>query len=754
MADVSDASDASVSSTSTALTPPQTTELPSLWRRIALGVVLLLSIFMNFFQLGQNGYGNLFYAAGIRSMLDSWHNFFFASFDPGGFVTIDKPPVGFWLQTLSSKIFGFTPFSIFLPQALCGVAAVLLLYYLIKRHFGATAGLVAALVLAVTPISVVTNRNNTIDSTLALVLLLAAWTVIRASETGKLRWLLFTAVFVGLGFNVKMSEAYLALPALALAYFFCAPRKIWTRIWHLVVFALVMVVISFSWAATVDAIPAADRPYVGSTQDNSEISLAIGYNGLNRLHIGGTNLGGNRNRSSTGTNSTTRNSFTGINANGPTNGNPNGSGSNGGFGNGNRGFGGNGTQGPAAFGRGGYGGGSNLLALITGTGMGGQIGWLLPFALLGVLALAWQRRFHFQRDHQQLSLVLWGIWLIVMAVFFSINGATHEYYMTEMSPGLAACSGFGLVMMWQDYRRPGWRGWLLPIALGITAVVQIRLLSGYPTWSAWMSPLIGVLTAVAILALIFFRIRPQVTLNQNIFRLAGAATLIGLLALVIAPTVWSGYAVIKNTESSNPLAGPTAQGSFGGSFTAGRAFHATSTNGNGANTAAVDQLRQLAGAFGIGGDALQTNKTLISYLKTKQGNTRFLVAVPSSQTADSIILTTNKPVMAMGGFNGSDPILTTSSLQSLIQNDSVHYFLINSASSARNIVNQLPEQYRNAIGRYAGGFGGFGRGGNSATLNTWIEGHCTLVPTSQWGGSTGGSAIGGNALYNCANTHS
>ncbi len=152
-------------------------ESPWLWSRIALGAVVLLSIFMNFFQLGQNGYGNLYYAAGVRSMADSLHNFFFVSFDPGGFVSIDKSPLGFWLQTLSTKIFGFTPFSIFFPQALCGVLAVLLLYYLVRRHFGVVAGLIAALALAVSPISVVTNRNNTIDGTLALALLLAAWAV-------------------------------------------------------------------------------------------------------------------------------------------------------------------------------------------------------------------------------------------------------------------------------------------------------------------------------------------------------------------------------------------------------------------------------------------------------------------------------------------------------------------------------------------------------------------------------------------------
>jgi 4-amino-4-deoxy-L-arabinose transferase-like glycosyltransferase len=276
-----------------------------LWRRVALGAVMLLSIFMNFFQLGQNGYGNLYYAAGVKSMADNLHNFFFVSFDPGGFVTIDKPPLGFWLQTLSSKIFGFTPFSIFLPQAVCGVLAVLLLYYLVQRHFGFVAGLVAALALAVSPISVVTDRNNTIDGTLALVILLAAWAVIHAAETGKLRWLLLSGVFVGLGFNVKMAEAYLVVPALGLTYLLCAPRTIWTRIWHLLLVAVVMFAISISWALAVDLTPVAQRPYVGSTQDNSELSLAFGYNGLSRLHIGGNNGFGGRNRAGANRSNTT-----------------------------------------------------------------------------------------------------------------------------------------------------------------------------------------------------------------------------------------------------------------------------------------------------------------------------------------------------------------------------------------------------------------------------------------------------------------
>src|SRR5713226_4574944 len=261
------------------------------WHQLALGGIILISVFMNFFRLGQNGFGS-YYPPAVRSMMDNWHTFFFASYDPGGFVTIDKPPVGFWFQVLSAKIFGFSPFSVLLPQALAGVLSVLLLYYLVRRHFGVVAGLLAALALAVSPISVVTNRNITIDSTLALTMLLGAWAVLRAAETGKLRWLLLTAVIVGIGFNIKMLEAYLVIPAFGLLYLLAAPRSIWMRIGHLAFAGLVLLVISFSWVAAVDLTPASQRPYVDSTQDNSELSLALGYNGIQRL-LGGI-FGGRR----------------------------------------------------------------------------------------------------------------------------------------------------------------------------------------------------------------------------------------------------------------------------------------------------------------------------------------------------------------------------------------------------------------------------------------------------------------------------
>jgi len=210
------------SSPTSGMLPIVSTERKEGWTRflqpVGLGIILLISIFMNFYQLGQNGFANTYYASAVRSMLDSWHTFFFVFLDLVGFVTVDKPPLGFWLQVASAKIFGFTPFSVFFPQALAGVLSVLLLYHLVRRHFGVVAGLLAALALAVSPISVVTNRNNTIDSTLVLTMLLGAWTVVKAAETGKWRWLMLTAVLVGLGFNIKMLEAYLVVPAYALLY--------------------------------------------------------------------------------------------------------------------------------------------------------------------------------------------------------------------------------------------------------------------------------------------------------------------------------------------------------------------------------------------------------------------------------------------------------------------------------------------------------------------------------------------------------
>lgn len=647
--------------------------------RIGLGVIFLLAIFLNFFQLGQNGYGNLYYAAGVRSMLDSWHNFFFVSFDPGGFVTLDKPPLGFWLQTLSAKIFGFTAFSIFLPQALCGVLAVLLLYSLVRRHFGVVAGLVAALALAVTPISVVTARNNIIDGTLALVLLLAAWALIHAAETGKLRWLLLSAVFVGLGFNIKMAEAYLVVPAIVFTYLFCAPRKLSTRIRHLLLAGIVVLVISLSWATSVDLIPASQRPYVGSTLHDSELELALVYNGLSRLSTfqTGTAEGNNGMTESSGT---SRRATAGFDEQ---------------------------TSNQAGL--------LPALTVLFSASFSGQVGWLFPFALSGLLALAWQRWPDFQRDRQQLGLVLWGFWLLTMAYFFMYDRNFEPYYMTEMAPGLCALVGIGLVTMWRDYRSGNWRGWLLPIALVITGGGQISILTSYPMWSRWLSPLIILITMLVALALTLPRLRSRRNLREICLRLASSAVIPGLFGLLLAPALWAGYSVIQNTASPYPTAGPTPQNAvalFGSNSQAnfGHAMESSSSV------------------------PTRVNLVLIAYLEAHQGTTTFLVATPDAGTADAIILATNKPVMAMGGFSGNDPILSISDLQNLIRKNRVRFFLI-------DVVRTAGESNDLSVGPSSGLW--------QITLFPWIGTHCRAVPASDWTLSpTAGTSD--SQLYDCA----
>ncbi|HVU66419.1 MAG TPA: glycosyltransferase family 39 protein [Ktedonobacteraceae bacterium] len=741
---------------------------PPLWRRLALAALLLISVFMNFYQLGQNGYANAYYAAGIRSMLDSWHNFFFVSFDPGGFVTIDKPPLGFWLQEASAKILGFSPFSILLPQALAGVLAVLVLYLLIKRHFGVTAGLLAALALAISPISVVTNRNNTIDSTLVLVLLLGAWAVIRAAETGKLRWLLLCAVFVGLGFNIKMMEAYLVVPAFGLLYLLAAPERLLVRIGHLALALLLMLVISLSWAVAVDLTPASQRPYVGSTQDNSELSLAIGYNGVQRLlgAFGGPG-GGNRNNGAgnnpgaNGVQNGTRQGganagqpgqgFPGAGNGGPPQGLERGNGGFPGFGGGNgQGFpgGGNGGNGGGMFNTGNPG----LLRLFNEP-LGGQIVWLLPMALLSMLAVAWQwspassaeetqpmtpgrwlkrtwqRRPRLREDLRQQGLIVWGAWLLTVAIFFSVASFFHQYYLATLAPAICALFGIGVVVMWQDYRRPGWRGWLLPLALALTALEQIHIITSNPAWGTWLVPVIAITCVLAVVSLCVARLLP---LLRNLRPLLLPASGLALAGLLITSAVWSAIPGLDNIAANLPTAGPTQSGMGGGGA---------------------------IGSAPAGNGGVNVNSALVNYLEANRGGAKYLVAVGSSNEADSLILATNQPVMALGGFSGSDPILTTDELAALVKQGTVRFFLLGGMGGGNLQSNSATTPGTPSATSTPGASGMNGNagtvGGGQGSLTSWVTQNCTAVSSSAWqsgsgGNGSGAGGFGGNAqLYDC-----
>ncbi len=505
-----------------------------------------------------------------------------------------------------------------------------------------------------------------------LAVLVGAWAVIRAAETGRLRWLVLTGVLVGLGFNIKMLEAFLVVPAFGLLYLLAAPIKWTTRIWHLAVALVVLMAVSLSWSLAVDATPASQRPYVGSSGTDSEINLAFGYNGLERLT--GRLFGGGGNRSQSGqptagtadTDASQQDQQAAL-----------------------RGF----TQGE--------GGAAGPLRLFN-SALGGQVSWLIPLAFLGLIAAAWRTRIRFPLDRRQQALVLWGVWLATQYAFFSVAGFFHSYYMVMMAPSIAALVGIGIVALWQDYRAKGWRGWALPAALLVTAAVQAYLLSSYPDWSAWLTPLVLGLGFVAAVALVLARL--GVRLGA---RAALVAAALGVLALLAAPTAWAADTVANGSGGGTPTAGPRPQSGQGGF--PGVAAQARSGRGSGG----FDGQGRGGGFGGFGGfGGGTTNATLIRYLENHQGMAIYLVATLNSMSGAPIIIQTGKPVMALGGFSGQDRIVTSSGLAAIVSNGTVRYFLLQGGGRGNRLsrvaLEQLPPQVRQfAEGQGQGGRGGF-----------------------------------------------
>jgi 4-amino-4-deoxy-L-arabinose transferase-like glycosyltransferase len=662
--------------------PAMTTKVP--WQRLALVAVLILSAFLNLFRLTNAGYGNTYYAAAVKDMLTSWHNFFFVSFD-AGFVTVDKPPLGLWVQAASAYLFGFNGLSLLVPQALAGILSVALLYLLVNRAFGPVAGILAALVLAVTPVAVAVERTNNSDGLLALTVLVAAWAVIRAVESGRLRWLLLCAVVVGLGFNIKMLEAFLVLPAFYLFYLLAAPVSWWRRFVHLGLATVVLLVVSLSWAVVVDLTPTDQRPYVGSSSNNSELDLIAGYNGLGRL-LGrgyGTELvsqlisgNGATNAGSAGASQSAQQS----------------SGPQGGFGSSGGGPGGageNGQPGP--------------LRLLDQQ-LAGQIGWLLPLAVVGLLAASWHRRPRLPLDRKHQALVLWGMWLLTMVSFFSIAGQFHRYYTVMLAPAIAALVGAGVVALWSDYRRGGWRGWLLPLTLlGMAALHSYIILAYYDEdWSRWLLPATIGLSVVAAIGLVFMRLRPR--LKASAYFSAGVVAA-GTLALLVASTVWAAYTVGQGGGRMATAGPQTAQGSSWGGPGGGP------PGGPSDSSATADPA-------------------LMDYLQANRGDAKYLVATTNARSASPIILSTDEPdpAITLGGFAGRDPVLSTDELTNLVDKGFVRSFLISHG----------------------------GPGGSSQNESaSWVQDNCQQVPEELWQSSSS-SAQGGDhedrapALYDCS----
>src|SRR6516162_3301008 len=263
--------------------PPRSRRIVMAAECIGLVLTVALAGGLRLWNLQQNGWGTTYYSAAVRSGMESWHNFFYNSLDPGGFVCVDKPPVAIWIQVLSAKLFGFTQLSVLVPQAVMGTLSVLILWHLVRRRFGPLAAVLAALSLAVMPISVAIERSNNTDACLAFVLLLSGWALLRAAEKGSV-WLLMLSMFlVGIGFNTKMLAAFVVLPTFYLVYLLGAPVSWRSRLGDLALASFVLFSVSLSWAVLYDLTPEDDRPYADSTQNNSMLTLIVQHNGVERF---------------------------------------------------------------------------------------------------------------------------------------------------------------------------------------------------------------------------------------------------------------------------------------------------------------------------------------------------------------------------------------------------------------------------------------------------------------------------------------
>ncbi len=408
-----------------------------------LATLLLATAALYLWALSHNGYANTYYAAAVQAGTHSWKAFLFGSLDAANYITVDKPPASLWLMEISSRAFGFSSFSMLLPQALEGVAAVALLYATVKRWFGRPAALLTGLILAVTPVAALMFRFNNPDALLVLLLVLAAYALTRALEGGSTQWLALTGSVLGFAFLTKELEAFLVLPAFALVYLTAAPVTLRRRIWQLAVAGVALLVSAGWWVALVELWPSSSRPYIGGSADNSILQLIFGANGLDRI------------------------SSVGMGAGGPT-------------------F-----------------SGSSGIARLFNSELGGQISWLLPAAAIALVAGgAWTLRRE-RTDRTRAGLLLWGGWLVISgAVYSFMTGVIHPYYTNTLAPAIAVLVGVGAMVLWRRRERLVER-LLLATMLIATAAWSFVLLDRSPSWHPWLryAILVGaVLAAVGVIA--------------------------------------------------------------------------------------------------------------------------------------------------------------------------------------------------------------------------------------------------------------
>ncbi|MFF1323520.1 ArnT family glycosyltransferase [Streptomyces chartreusis] len=680
------------------------------WSLPTLIAILILAAVLYSWNLSGSGL-NSFYSAAVLSGTQSWKAWFFGSLDAGNFLTVDKPPFALMVMGLSCRVFGYGTWQMMLPMILLALATIWIVHASVKRVWGHGAATVAALVLALTPITVAINRDNNPDTLLVFLMAGGGALALRAVHNGRLLPLVGSAVCFGLAFNTKMLQGYIALPAVFAVYLYAARPGPVKRIVNLLIAGVALAVSSFWWAAAVSLVPADDRPYIGGSTDGTAWDLIMGYNGLGRI-LGGEGNGGGG------------------------------------------GGGGGGFSGTAGIGR------------LFNDILGGQISWLIPFAAIACAGGLLLRGRAPRTDLTRAALLLWGGWTALHYLTFAMaEGTMHPYYTTALAPGIAALCGGGGVMLLRAFRTDTRWAWVLPAGLAVTAVWAVVLLRRASGWNTWLWPAVAVVMALAIVGLLVFRSATGLRV-----RLLAASVTAAVVAAVAGPAAYA-WSVPSGSGGgmggTNPTAGPSTESGFGGGPGGGGApggggggqlpggtqqgRHADGRNGGqnggfpggqqdgqmpgGGNGQAPDGAGEMGGTApggtdtgsgtrpggaggggmggGMGGGA---SSELIAYLKKHQDGAEWLLAVSSSQSAAQLILSSGEPVISMWGWSGSDKAMTLARLKELVRKGELHYIQIG-----------------------GGGMGGGPGGGSdvSTAVTEWVQKNGTAVKESDYGATTG-----------------
>jgi 4-amino-4-deoxy-L-arabinose transferase-like glycosyltransferase len=637
------------------------------WVRPSLIGLLAIAAFLYLWDLGASGWANAFYSAAVQAGSTSWKAFFFGSFDASNFITVDKSPAALWVMDLSARVFGVNAWSILVPQALEGVATVGFTYLTVRRWFPPAAGLIAGATVALTPVAALMFRFDNPDALLVLLLTIATYATVRAIEAGKTKWLVLAATLVGFAFLTKMLQAFLVVPAFGLVYLLAAPVSLRRRIAQLAIAAGTMVVASGWWVAIVQLTPAADRPYIGGSQDNSLLNLIFGYNGFGRLT-----------------------------------GNETGS------------VGGSGAAGSMW--------GPTGLDRLFNASFGGQISWLLPAALILLVAGLGFTLLRSRTDRTRAAFLLWGGSLAVTALVFSLAaGIIHPYYTVALAPAIGALVGMGSVLLWRE-RSKTWARLVLAGAVAATSAWSAVLLERSPQFAPGLATAVAIIGIGAALAIVVLPVMHR--------RVVAAVLVAGLAAAFAGPAAYTINTVLTPHSGAIPSAGPTVTaantggpGGFGGGFTGrggGRGFPGgfgggtftrpiTSPAGGfgGGTFPGGGAFPGGAGGGGFGGGSFLNASTpgaaLVKLLETNASQYSWVGATIDANSAAGYQLATDDPIMAIGGFNGTDPAPSLAQFEQYVAEGRIHYFL------------------------GSGGFGSGGSSNNSSAIAQWVGQHFTAT---------------------------